>query len=685
MSVESTIEELIEQLHHPRDWRVRHDAVKHLGAFKTTEAMTAIVEALYDESPHVVQTTTHELVAFGENAVPELLKALYSKDEIAARPFIIHALRKLNDKELIPHFIHFLGDEEAGMRYAAAVALKKMPDQRAVQPLLDALQENASSRAQMLEALDAIGDPKVVSHVGAFLYDDDYVVCRRTAILLGHSSIPEAQIMLLEASLDEREDVRRAATEGLGIFNSDDTYQRIVEMLNDSDSMVRTQAIMALGGTHREEAVPLLLSQLREDDSRKYPYLRTALGNTGDLQVVFPLLEGFRKDHDHDGRGLSRLAEVVWQYRSSANEVVPSIIKAMNSEDVRLQICATWVFHSISFKYAPQTETIWVNAQLAHLDTFASQLDDQNADVRLATLVCLSREALLKLVDKIIYCLDDDDLLIQEMATQALGFINTPKSFDALRRLVNRTNDKVRRQSVNSLVLFSGEEVGTVLLPLLEHEDKWTRRLAARGLGLLKHRNAVPHLIEKLHSETDPTVKSAIIWALGDIGDPVAVQEEIRILDAEDNGVFAHSPFDSALYALQVNNNEDALAALYQVVNEGSRWQRRMQAVEAISRIGSDREIADRLFDLLEHKNETVRTTASKELGYLGSRTTDLDIRDFIVSNLINRLRDAGAGYHWSPTVAHMAAKSLYYVGTTEAIQALKVWKQERENNEDNE
>jgi hypothetical protein len=71
-----------------------------------------------------------------------------------------------------------------------------------------------------------------------------------------------------------------------------------------------------------------------------------------------------------------------------------------------------------------------------------------------------------------------------------------------------------------------------------------------------------------------------------------------------------------------------------------------------------------------------VRTTASERLGYLGAQTEDLNLRDYIVSNLINRLYDTGVGYHASPTVAHMAAKSLYYVGTTEAIVALRNWEQ---------
>ena len=108
-----------------------------------------------------------------------------------------------------------------------------------------------------------------------------------------------------------------------------------------------------------------------------------------------------------------------------------------------------------------------------------------------------------------------------------------------------------------------------------------------------------------------------------------------------------------------------------------------MTATSAIGAIGTPRERTNRLFELLEHDHETVRTTAAKDLGYLGARTDDLELRDFIVDNLIQRLQDVGAGYHASPTVAHMAAKSLYYVGTPEANVALRNWELKR--NSDNE
>src|SRR5687767_12598488 len=97
MSTPQTFDELIVELKHPRDWRVRQHAVKKLAQYETKQAMDAIMTALYDESPHVVQTASSAIAQYGSAAIPGLLEALHSEHEIADRPFILHALGKIGD------------------------------------------------------------------------------------------------------------------------------------------------------------------------------------------------------------------------------------------------------------------------------------------------------------------------------------------------------------------------------------------------------------------------------------------------------------------------------------------------------------------------------------------------------------------------------------------------------------
>jgi HEAT repeat protein len=161
--------------------------------------------------------------------------------------------------------------------------------------------------------------------------------------------------------------------------------------------------------------------------------------------------------------------------------------------------------------------------------------------------VCLSQAALPQIADAVIEQLDDDDLLIQEMAAKALGYVKSQQSFDALSKVAQITHDRVRRQALNALITLGGEQVITTLHTLLNHTDQWTRETAVRGLRRLNRRESVSLLVERLHIETDQSVKSSILWTLGEIGDPIAIPELLNALKTEDGEMPHQSPFDAAL------------------------------------------------------------------------------------------------------------------------------------------
>lgn len=671
----NSMNQLLDMLNDKRDWRVRNEAITELAKLKSPKALDTILSALYDESPHVVRHACDLLTQFGPNALPGLLEALYSPKDVASRQSIIFALDDFHDPDLIPHFIHFLKSSDAGLIHAAAVALEGNPDTRALAPLLAALKQPNAPKATIVKAVSKLGDANIANELYPMLFEDDYEATSRfTAIALGKYKTQQTLEMLLDASRHDAAIVRSSAAEGLGIDNSDAAYNRLLEMLGDTENWVRDSVVMALGKTKRPESVPVLLSLLNADEPNLVSSLRVALGDTGDLRVIFPLLDLFRNDYDHDGRGLSGLAETYWQHRKLKTEVFPKILLAMQSEDIRLRICALWVFHDISFKYAESSQKEYINFQVQHLEHFIKLLSDGEANIRLAALVSLSHEAVQRVEDLIINCLNDHDLLIAEMAANALGCVNSTASIEALIKTTQVEESKLRDQAILSLMRLGNEKAVEPLIKLLEHKDSRARSLAAHTLGNFKNKQSVQALLTHLHTETDEGVKSSIVWSLGRLGDQEVVSEIISMLEHEDEGIFSSSPFDAALFALGSLKSEQALSALYKIVNEGSSWQRRMQAVEAIGEVGTEREIADRMFELLGHEHDTVRTTASKRLGYLGAQSKDLDLRDYIVNNLIERLQDRGVGYHYSPTVAHMAARSLYFVGTTKAIEALKNW-----------
>ena len=60
-------------------------------------------------------------------------------------------------------------------RYAAAKALKEIPDKRAVQPLIDLLDSNDDFLQQLCaEALGKIGDPRAIGPLKALIEREPY-------------------------------------------------------------------------------------------------------------------------------------------------------------------------------------------------------------------------------------------------------------------------------------------------------------------------------------------------------------------------------------------------------------------------------------------------------------------------------------------------------------------------------
>jgi hypothetical protein len=93
---------------------------------------------------------------------------------------------------------------------------------------------------------------------------------------------------------------------------------------------------------------------------------------------------------------------------------------------------------------------------------------------------------------------------------------------------------------------------------------------------------------------------------------------------------------------------------------------------------GDSRSCAQRLYSLLDHEDSVVRTVAANELGFVGTGTVDEELRSEIVERLIPKLKDLGRGHLLRPTVASAAAKSLHFIGTKAAQDALDEWGESR-------
>jgi HEAT repeat protein len=692
-----TIEQLKEELKHPRDWRVRQEAVKYLAEHNTSEAMEAIVTALYDESPHVVHSATHVLPQFGSAAIPSLLDALHSEKEIADRPFILHALRQIGDRSILPDVIALLESDDDTIRHTAIKVLIAMPDERASKLLLALLEtESEFMKHTVAEALSALQAIEAVPPLIPLLYSTELMTRHSASLALGKINNDAALEALLTASKNTNGDVRYNAAEGLGITKSEQAFERLIELLKDDYGLARAMAVSALAKNFGTKAARHILA-LRDDPDRNVQnFLETALGAIETLDMIPVLMQRYRSEAMRSGQGLFNFAVKYWNFSKENEVAVHDAIEALQSEDENLRVAAVWLLYAFNsilwhdfirlFEQKKNRDEYQMSElQSKVLDILVSLLDDKNPDIRLSVMEPLMRTTDKRATSGLLKCLDDEDELIVQQAAQALGTTKDEQAVPKLIEKLKSDNPITLKQCISALSQIGGDNARNALTTMLEHPNKNVRRSTAYKLGILGDKLATDAILQKLAVEEDAAVRAWYIIGIHGLKDKKAIPALVEAL--RNPGTETKNIRDeirtNAVRALGAIADESSIEVLMQEIDSAAESQVRITAVEAIGKIGTARERADRLFTLLEHENETVRTSASKELGYLGSRTDDLDLRDYITQNLIGRLQDTGAGYHFSPTVADMAAKSLYYVGTSEAIEALRNWKLKNPDDEE--
>jgi HEAT repeat protein len=114
-------------------------------------------------------------------------------------------------------------------------------------------------------------------------------------------------------------------------------------------------------------------------------------------------------------------------------------------------------------------------------------------------------------------------------AAKALGRIKDPGSIQSLIPLLQDRVKAVREEASIALTVM-GEAAIPALIESLTHQD-WSVRLhAVESLGKTKSRMAVDPLLAVLVHDGDPAVREDAIRALGEIGDPQAVEALLIVM-----------------------------------------------------------------------------------------------------------------------------------------------------------
>ncbi|HSW30654.1 MAG TPA: HEAT repeat domain-containing protein [Longimicrobiales bacterium] len=166
----------------------------------------------------------------------------------------------------------------------------------------------------------------------------------------------------------------------------------------------------------------------------------------------------------------------------------------------------------------------------------------------LDTMVAMGPEA-MPIVEKMA---EDGRWFVVRNALAILGEIGGERPVDLIISTLAHTDARVRREALLALAKVGGEDAGQLVYGMIEDLDADVRLAAAMAAGELKVERALRPLLALLEQENDSDVVAGVLRALGQLGDPGAVNAiEKRAVGS----FFSRPPADVRIAAYRALHN----------------------------------------------------------------------------------------------------------------------------------
>jgi HEAT repeat protein/beta-lactamase regulating signal transducer with metallopeptidase domain len=280
--------------------------------------------------------------------------------------------RTARDSVVVLALIGRLRDENAEVRRAAADALGKLEDARAVPALIAALGDRESEvRAAAAGALGNFEDPRALSGLSALLSDAD-------------------------------RDVRKHALEALSDYESGVPVDGMLRLLQDGDAELRHAAAHALGKWKDRRAGPALAALVRDPSAGVRAAAIESIGELRDATHVSAILPALG-DTDADVR--HQALEALDELRAPIPEATLLALLRDRDADVR----------------SKAADIAGERSVIAAIPSLRGLIDDPDADVRENAVSALSDMADDAAADALRAALDSRDAKVRRAAAEALG------------------------------------------------------------------------------------------------------------------------------------------------------------------------------------------------------------------------------------------------------------------------
>lgn len=215
-----------------KDWSERQEYITRLTSYPVVEYRADLEQGIRNDDDADVRNAAMEVYrVLGVKGFTSL-EALLQDHNHEVRLFVVNILCSIADRGTFPLLAEAMNDPDVNVRVAAAEALGKIRDERALSLLEDAIDDEPWVAMAAIDALGQIGGevsfrvlcrclemPDIQEYAVAALLqlaeDSDPEVRMEVALVLGSVALPRA-LQILESMLHDPEvEVRRAAKRSL--------------------------------------------------------------------------------------------------------------------------------------------------------------------------------------------------------------------------------------------------------------------------------------------------------------------------------------------------------------------------------------------------------------------------------------------------------------------------------------
>ncbi|BDA66881.1 hypothetical protein CAL7716_010470 [Calothrix sp. PCC 7716] len=330
---------------------------------------------------------------------------------------------------------------------------------------------------------------------------------------LGELGDKRAIETLLQALNDNSSEVRVNAIDALAKLGDLRVVDRIIQCLQDSDFFVRVAAARALAQFKDIKAIEPLIEALKiENQSTACSAIATALGHFADARAIEPLIEILHSQ----GRNLRDsfsfqhvkvcLIEALSKIEDDRTTNALLEVLAPGEDDLQRNR-HNWQQSQQTIRIAVET---LLKRQHPNLITILTDLL-QNAErhMRYDTLFALEKIPDAMVVDLLILGLSDEDANFRLSAISYLGERQDVKSIEPLIGTLKDMNAEVRMEAVQALEKINDERVVDALIQKLNDEESNVRACAVLALGNFRNSKAIEPLNRCLQDENSIVRKMA--------------------------------------------------------------------------------------------------------------------------------------------------------------------------------